>query len=119
MNTEVDYSRHENMNEIFLLDRKRRFSLEDNFMNYSVDDILFGAMYYLATFHPTKREFYLTKKKFTQNKNIIKKACDVSTQTLNNHLKKLLEHGLIQEQEIKSGDVAYPSYTFSYKYKEK
>ena len=119
MNTELDYSRHENMNEIFLLDRKRRFSLEDNFMNYSVDDILFGAMYYLATFHPTKRVFYLTKKKFTQNKNIIKKACDVSTQTLNNHLKKLLEHGLIQEQEIKSGDVAYPSYTFSYKYKEK
>ena len=119
MNTELDYSRHENMNEIFLLDRKRRFSLEDNFMNYSVDDILFGAMYYLATFHPTKRVFYLTKKKFTQNKNIIKKACDVSTQTLNNHLKKLLEHGLIQEQEIKSGGVAYPSYTFSYKYKEK
>ena len=42
MNTELNYSRHENMNEIFLLDRKRRFSLEDNFMNYSVEDVLFG-----------------------------------------------------------------------------
>lgn len=119
MNTELDYSRHENVDEIFLLNRKRRLSLEDTFMNYSVDDILFGAMYYLATFHPTKRVFYLTKRKFTQNRDIIKKACDVSTQTLNNHLKKLLELGLIQEQEIKSGDVAYPSYTFSYEYKEK
>lgn len=119
MNTELDYSRHNNVDEIFLLNRKRRLSLEDSFMNYSIDDILFGAMYYLATFHPTKKVFYLTKKKFAQNKNIIKKACDVTTQTLNNHLKKLLEAGLIQEEDIKSGDVAYPSYTFSYEYKEK
>ena len=119
MNTELDCSRHNNVDEIFLLNRKRRLSLEDSFMNYSIDDILFGAMYYLATFHPTKKVFYLTKKKFTQNKNIIKKACDVTTQTLNNHLKKLLEAGLIQEEDIKSGDVAYPSYTFSYEYKEK
>lgn len=119
MNTELDHSRHNSVDEIFLLDRKRRLSLEDTFMNYSVDDILFGAMYYLATFHPTKRVFYLTKRKFTQNRDIIKKACNVSTQTLNNHLKKLLDLGLIQEQEIKSGDAAYPSYTFSYEYKEK
>ena len=88
-------------------------------MNYSIDDILFGAMYHLATFHPTEKVFYLTKKRFTQNKDIIKKACDVTTQTLNNHLKKLLEADLIQEEDIISNDEVYPSYTFSYEYKEK
>lgn len=119
MNIELDCSRHNNVDEIFLLNRKRRLSLEDSFMNYSIDDILFGAMYYLATFHPTKKVFYLTKKNFTQNRDIIKKACDVTTQTLNNHLKKLLEAGLIQEQDIKSNNEVYPSYTFSYEYKEK
>ena len=113
MNKDFDCSRQLTGDEIFCLNRKRRLSLEDAFMNYSIDDILFGAMYYLATFHPTKRVFYLTKKKFTQNKDIIKKACDVTTQTLNNHLKKLLEAGLIQEADIKSNDEVYPSYTFS------
>lgn len=119
MNKDFDCSRQPIGDEIFCSNRKRRFSLEDAFMNYSIDDILFGAMYYLATFHPTKKVFYLTKKNFTQNKDIIKKACDVTTQTLNNHLKKLLEAGLIQEQDIKSNNEVYPSYTFSYEYKEK
>lgn len=94
---------------------KRRFSLEQNFMNYTIDDILFGAMYYFATFHPTQRILYLTKKNFTKYRNDIKNLCNVSTQTLNNHLKKLIEKGLIQEAEITSGEVKYPSYTFPHK----
>ena len=100
--------------------RKRRFSLEENFMHYTIDDILFGVMYYLSTYHPTEKVFYLTKKNFTKNRKIIKEACDgISTQTLNNHLAVLLEKKLIQEKEITSGGEKYPSYTFSYEYKEK
>lgn len=118
MNIDFNSSR-QTSDEFFLLNRKRRLSLEDAFMNYSIDDILFGAMYYLATYHPEQKVFYLTKKNFTKNKDIIKRACDVSAQTLKNHLNKLLESNLIQEADIKSGDVSYPSYTFSYEYKEK
>lgn len=102
--------------ELFL--RKRRMSLEDNFMNYSVDDILFGAMYYLATYHPHKKILYLTKNNFTKNKKNIKGVCgDISTQKLNRHLAKLMEDGLVQEQDIPSGDKTYPSYIFPYEYK--
>lgn len=100
--------------------RKRRFSLENAFMNYKIDDILFGAMYYLATYHPEEKVFYLTKKNFTKNKTVIKKMCgDVSTQTLNNHLRKLAQAGLIKEQDIKVGQLMCPSYVFIYEYEER
>lgn len=109
--------------EVFF-NHKRRLSLEEDFMNYSIDDMLFGVMYHLATFHPTERVFYITKKNFTKNKDLIKKVCgteagSMSTQTLNNHLKKLKETNLIQERKIKSGNTEYDSYTFSYEYKQK
>jgi hypothetical protein len=108
----------QNQDELFL--RKRRLSLEDDFMNYSVDDILFGAMYYLATYHPEKKKLYLTKNNFTKNKANIKGVCgNISTQKLNRHLAKLIEDGLIQEQDMKSGDKTYPSYIFPYEYKQR
>lgn len=116
INNESRHSQDEN----FLFNRKRRLSLEDNFMNYSVDDILFGAMYYLATYHPEEKKLYLTKKNFTKNKTIIKAVCgEISTQQLNRHLAKLMEDGLIQEKDMKSGGETYPSYIFPYEYKEK
>jgi hypothetical protein len=89
-------------------------------MNYSVDDILFGAMYYLATYHPHEQKLYLTKKNFAKNKTISKAVCgEISTQKLNRHLAKLIEDGLIQEKNMKSGGETYPSYIFPYEYKEK
>ena len=44
---------------------------------------------------------------------------EISTQKLNRHLAKLMEDGLIQEQDMKSGGETYPSYIFPYEYKEK
>jgi hypothetical protein len=106
--------------EDFLLSRKRRLSLENDFMNYSVDDILFGAMYYLATYHPEEKRLYLTKKNFTKNKETIKAVCgEISTQKLNRHLNKLIADNLVQEKDIKSGAETYPSYIFPYDYEEK
>lgn len=41
---------------------QRRFSLEDDFMNYDTDDLLFGAMYHLSTYHPIIENYiYLVK----------------------------------------------------------
>lgn len=102
---------------------KRRMSLENDFMNYNIDDMLFGAMYYLATYHPEEKILYLTKNNFTKRKNEIKAICgndkDISTQTLNRHLNKLIEDGLIQEANIMSGNKSYPSYIFPYDCKKR
>ena len=65
----------------------RSVSLEEDFMNYTIDDILFGVMCYLATYHPAEKILYLSKKNFAKNKKQIKTLCgEISTQTLNNHL---------------------------------
>ena len=67
MNNYVIEPRQETVGDILLLEekvRKRRLSLEDNFMNYGIDDLLFGSMYYLATFHPGVGKLYLTKKNY-------------------------------------------------------
>ena len=82
-------------------------------MNYTIDDILFGVMCYLATYHPTEKILYLSKKNFVKNKKQIKTLCgEISTQTLNNHLKKLVEKGLISEVERISEEEETPSYIF-------
>lgn len=94
---------------------KRRFSLEENFMNFSTDDLLYGFMQYLSTYHPIEKKLYLTKKKFQENKAIINDICGFkSRNTLNNHIKKLIETGLIAEQDIKNNYKEYPSYVFPY-----
>lgn len=97
-------------------DYQRRFSLEDDFMNYSTDDLLYGIMQYLATYHPAWGKLYLTKKNFVKNKKLIRDVCGVSQQTLNNHMKKLIEKGLIQEDMVLMGDdkVEYDCYIFPY-----
>ena len=100
---------------------KRRFSLEDDFMNYNIDDLLFGAMYYLSTYHPKEKKLYLTKKNFKKNKKIICELCELNAQSLRRHIEKLKEKGLIQECDIVIGDKKeiYPSYTFQYDAKTK
>ena len=47
---------------------QRRFSLEDDFMNYDTDDLLFGAMYHLSTYHPDYRKLYLSRKSLLKKK---------------------------------------------------
>ena len=109
----------QNTVEDFLV-RKRRLSLEDNFMNYGIDDLLFGSMYYLATFHPGAEKLYLTKKNYAKNrKNFYNLEDGGNAKTLKRHLDKLIEKGLIAEEDIKVNGETYPSYTFPYKYDEK
>ena len=94
------------------MSKDRRFSLEEDFMNYSVDDLLYGTMQYLATFHPAKKQLYLTRKNLIKNKKDIYTLCNLNSRTLNTHIKKLIEKGLVKEEEIDG----CPSYTFPYDY---
>ena len=92
--------------------KDRRFSLDDDFMNYSIDDLLYGAMQYLATFHPVKKQLYLTKQNLMKNKKDIYAICNLDSRKLKAHIQKLIDKGLIKEEMI--GE--YPSYTFPYDY---
>ena len=108
----------------------RRFSLEEDFMNYQTNDLLYGFMRALSTAEPTPKEKqkwteYLTKKDFLKNKKIIANILDYSVKTIERHLEKLIAAGLVEEGILaidridKSGKVTtynYEVYRFPYDY---
>lgn len=83
----------------------RLFSLEDDFMNFNTDDLLYGFMRSLSTAEPLyekgektgKYEEYLTKKEYLKNKKAIAAVCGCSVRTIERHLEKLFEAGLVEE----------------------
>lgn len=94
------------------MSKDRRFSLEEDFMNYSIDDLLYGSMQYLATFNPAAKKLYLTKANLTKNKKDIYALCDLNSRTLKTHIQKLIDKGLVKEEEM-DGNMCY---TFPYDY---
>lgn len=85
-------------------------------MNYSTDDLLFGAMYHLSTYHPEEKKLYLSKKSLTKNKKTIYELCDLDAQKLRRHLDKLIEKKLIAEVEMFVANEKIPVYIFPYNY---
>ena len=84
---------------------KRRMSLEDDFMDHSTNDLLYGFMRCLSTSKENegevdsrqKRFEYLTFKEFSRYKKVIGSTLGCSSRTINNQLAKLEEAGLVQE----------------------
>ena len=100
----------------------RRFSLEDDFMNYKTDDLLFAFMRTLSTATPidksqTKFEEYLPVKSFKKQKSTIAKVLNVSTRTLNRHIEDMIAAGLIKEAHRGGGDCYLFPYDEKGKYK--
>lgn len=107
----------------------RRFSLEDDFMNYKTDDLLYGFMRSLSTARTSykngKEELreYLTVKEFTKSKKVIAGICGCSTRTIERHLNDLINAGLV-EYGVETIDTVdkynniisynYPCYWFPY-----
>ena len=89
----------------------RRFSLEQDFLNFQTNDLLYGFMRSLSTARPevedgkvvktangkTKYREYLPLKTFRQNKKLIAAICNVTPRTIDNQLNKLFEAGLIDQ----------------------
>lgn len=98
------------------MSKDRRFSLDDDFMNYSIDDLLYGAMQYLATFHPAKEKIYLTKQNLMKNKKVLYTMCNLDSRKLKAHIQKLIDKELIKEEEIECGGNSISAYTFPYDY---
>lgn len=78
----------------------RAFSLEDEFMKYDTDDLLYGFMRALSTVRPPKDEDdayleYLPIKVFDRYKSKIASIVGVTTRTIKNHLERLESKGLI------------------------
>ena len=82
---------------------QRRFSLEDDFMNFKTNDLLYGFMRGLSTARPVVEndqrtwQEYLPIKTFRQNKKLIAGICGVTLKTIDNQLNKLFEAGLLDQ----------------------
>lgn len=85
-------------------------------MNYNTDDLLFGAMYHLTTYHPEYKKLYLSRKNLLKNKKVIYELCGLNAQSLNRHLNKLIEAKLIAIEEMIISGEKVPVYTFPYDY---
>ena len=86
---------------------ERWFSLEEDFMNYKVDDLLYGYMFYHSTpieESKDKVKFYLRIKKYNTMRKNLKKLLDVDTKTLKRHLDLLMNNGLIWKEIMKIND---------------
>lgn len=79
---------------------KRRVSTEEDFMNHTIDDLLWGYMACLATYNDNI--LYLSKEIFAQPKvqTTVKGIVGAKTiRTVKNHLDNLKAYGLISEDE--------------------
>ena len=72
----------------------RNISLEDDFMNYSVDDLLFAFMSYHATYDPSAQEYYLTERNWVKYRPLLKSI--ITTRNARNHLNSLIAKGIIK-----------------------
>lgn len=112
----------------------RRFSLEEDFMNWDTNDLLYGFLRSLSTARPevengkvlkTKsgkdrwRE-YLPVKTYKKNKKLIAGLCNCSPKTIDRHLEKLFERNLLDEgiEVITVNGVEYEYECFWFPYDE-
>lgn len=77
----------------------RNISLEDNFMNYSVDDLLYAFMSYHATYDPHTCEYYLTERNWVKYRPLLKSI--ITTRNCRNHLNSLISKGIIIHDETR------------------
>ena len=110
---------------------ERRFSLEDDFMNFKTDDLLFGFMRCLSTAKPTGEykdgkaiyQEYLTIKEFKKNKKLIAGICGCCSRTIDRHIEALFNAGLLCEGvetiKVNGKDYEYECYYFPYDEKGK
>ena len=110
----------------------RRFSIEEDFINFKTNDLLYGFMRSLSTARPevedgkvvktangkTKYREYLPLKTFRKNKKLIAAICNVTPRTIDNHIEKLAEAGLIDQGieriETNGQTYDYECYWFPY-----
>lgn len=87
-------------------ENKRKFTLNEKFMNNKTNDILYAYLRSISTTKPTGNkeeqwQEYLPKPLYTKDKRIIADLCNCSIRALERHYNKLIDTGLIKEQTEK------------------
>lgn len=99
---------------------QRRISLEEDFMNYSSNDILYGYMLASSTYHPVEKKLYLSKKNYFEKEipQIVAKLCGKSKRTIERHLAVLMseERKLVAVEKLICGDKEEECFVFPYDY---
>ena len=100
----------------------RRFSLEEDFMDFKTNDLLYGFMRGLSTARPIEGQSqwqeYLPIKTFKKNKKLIAGICNCSVKTIDRHIMKLFEAKLLDQGvelvEVNGKKYEYECYWFPY-----
>lgn len=79
----------------------RKFSLEEDFMNLTSDDLVLGYLQHIATFHPEEKVLYVPLTKVSKEKKDIALIIDKTPRTAQNKINKLIENGLISKRIMK------------------
>lgn len=87
----------------------RRISLEDDFMDWRKDDIMYAYLLAMADFRMQDGILCLEKEVYYDCFEDIMEACDYKSKTsLRTNIKKWIESGLIEEKVIKEKDKKIP-----------
>lgn len=78
----------------------RKFSLEDDFMNLTIDDMVYGYIQHMATFAPELKKLYVLVDTVSMEKKDIARVIGRTPRTVTNRIKKLLDNGLLVEEQI-------------------
>lgn len=78
----------------------RKFSLEDDFMNLTIDDMVYGYIQHMATFAPELKKLYVLVDTVSMEKKDIARMIGRTPRTVTNRIKKLLQNGLLVEEQI-------------------
>ena len=78
----------------------RKFSLEDDFMNLTIDDMVYGYIQHMATFAPELKKLYVLVDNVSMEKKDIARIIGRTPRTVTNRIKKLLDNGLLVEEQI-------------------
>ena len=107
-------------------EKKRRFSLDDDFMKSRINAPLYGMLRCLSTAMPTneltpagnkKYKEYLPAETINNNRKWIMDVCGIgSVKTLNRHMELLQEKGLVELGKFESNGFTYPCYFFPFDY---
>ncbi len=74
----------------------RKFSLENDFMNLSIDDMVYGYIQHMATYAPELKTLYIPVDKVSSEKKNIAKIINKTPRTVSNRIEKLLNAELLK-----------------------
>lgn len=79
----------------------RKFSLENDFMNLTIDDMVYGYIQHMATFAPELKVLYVPVDKVSVEKKEIAKIIGRTARTVSNRINKLVSADLLKEENVK------------------